>query len=197
MGRRRGVPLARHRDRGLFHSSLAWLTIQRYFVPPRVRTPGPSQRRKADAALQGAPTARPLRSYPFPLPRPLPNAAWTPRLPPGSVFSFDRRWSIFLRPLSCFCFATRTPICGGQNLSIRGGLQGPGRVLLLPRVCVASPCQHAWPGRGRPAAGPPDAGPSNGYQQPRSRLGSTLPSPTVSRGGPNAWSYRCAACQRR
>ena len=42
----------------------------------------------------------------FPLLPPLPDAARSPRLPPGSLFSFDRRWSIFLRPLSCFCFAT-------------------------------------------------------------------------------------------
>jgi hypothetical protein len=54
-------------------------------------------------------TVRPLRSYRFPLLPPLPTAARSPRLPPGSLFSFDRRWSIFLRPLSCFCFATRTP----------------------------------------------------------------------------------------
>jgi hypothetical protein len=43
----------------------------------------------------------------FPLLPPLPNAARLSCLPPGcSLFSFDRRWSIFLRPLSCFCFAT-------------------------------------------------------------------------------------------
>ncbi len=53
-------------------------------------------------------------SYRFPLPPPLPNPARMPRLPPCSLFSFDRRWSIFLRPLSCFCFATRTPISGGE-----------------------------------------------------------------------------------
>jgi hypothetical protein len=52
-------------------------------------------------------TARPLRSYRFPLLPPLPDVARSPRL--GSLFSFDRRWSFFLRPLSCFCFATRTP----------------------------------------------------------------------------------------
>src|SRR6266540_534994 len=59
-------------------------------------------------------------SYRFPLPPPLPNPARMPRLPPCSLFSFDRRWSIFLRPLSCFCFATRTPISGGRNPSTLG-----------------------------------------------------------------------------
>jgi hypothetical protein len=60
---------------------------------------------------------RPQSSYRFPLPPPMPNPARMPRLSPASLFSFDRRWSIFLRPLSCFCFATRTPISGGQNLA--------------------------------------------------------------------------------
>jgi hypothetical protein len=62
-------------------------------------------------------TARPLRSYRFPLLLPLPDVARSPRLPPDSLFSFDHRWSIFLRPLSCFCFATRTPNSGGRNPS--------------------------------------------------------------------------------
>ena len=67
-----------------------------------------------------APHSRPPRSYRFPLLPPLLNAARSPSLPPGSLFSFDRRWSIFLRPLSCFCFATRTPTSGEPNLSTLG-----------------------------------------------------------------------------
>ena len=85
---------------------------------PERLSPGPrlSRRRRT----RSNPTARPLRSYRFPLLPPLPNAARSPSLPPGSLFSFDRRWSIFLRPLSCFCFATRTPISGGRNPSTPG-----------------------------------------------------------------------------
>ncbi len=74
------------------------------------------------------PTARPLRSYRFPLLPPLLNAARSPSLPPGSLFSFDRRWSNFLRPLSCFCFATRTPTSGGQNPSTLGSWGPRGSV---------------------------------------------------------------------
>jgi hypothetical protein len=71
-------------------------------------------------------------SYRLPLLPPFPIAARSPRLPPGSLFSFDRRWSIFLRPLSCFCFATRTPISGGQNLSTLGS----SRRRAAPKVLV-------------------------------------------------------------
>ena len=70
-------------------------------------------------------TARPLRSYRFPLLRPLPTAERSPRLSPGSPFSFDRRSSIFLRPLSCFCFATRTPYLRRSELSTLGSCTPP------------------------------------------------------------------------
>jgi len=75
----------------------------------------------------------------FPLLPPLPNAARSPRLPPGSLFSFDRRWSIFLRPLSCFCFATETPVSGGQNLSTLGSC-----ILWIALWCTNTSGQFSW-----------------------------------------------------
>jgi len=59
----------------------------------------------------------PVRGYRFSLPLPLSDAARPPRLAAGSLFSFDRRWSSFLRPLSCFCFATGDPFSGGRTLA--------------------------------------------------------------------------------
>ena len=86
-------------------------------------------------------TARPLRSYRFPLLLPLPDVARSLRLPPDSLFSFDRRWSIFLRPLSCFCFATRTPTPEDRTLAPVLGPIGSSlaRTRVAAGVALSSP----------------------------------------------------------
>ena len=85
-----------------------------------------------------ATSERKQHGYRFPVLLPLPDVARSPRLPPDSLFSFDRRWSIFLRPLSCFCFATRTPNSGGQNPSTCLGPIRCDRRLHAERDCAAS-----------------------------------------------------------